>query len=129
MGTVRQTEQGKQQLRRAARPLFVAVACAVALTACRDSGLPDRNLPLRDAMHREHRYPAYQPTADNAPVAAAGRHWIGSLPVETIPQRMLVPVAGGEGAQLYALRDQQAPYSRLYRPVGPDRWQPFLRLN
>lgn len=105
----------------------VASVLVLGLGACRDSGLPDRNLPLDEARFREFRYPAYQPLADNAPVAAAGRVWLGSLPVETIPQRLLTPVATTEGRTLYAAQGQSNP-GRLYAQVGPDRWQPYLRL-
>lgn len=108
---------------------LLAAACVLVLSACHEGGLPDRNLPLQQARHREFRYPAYQPTANNVPVALAGRHWMPSLPVETIPDRMLVPVGAAEGTQLYALRGARAPYSRLYAPVSDGRWAPYLRLN
>jgi hypothetical protein len=107
----------------------VMLAVALALPGCKDSGLPDRNLPLDQARHREFGYPGYQPTADNAPVAVAGRHWIRSLPVETIPMRLLVPVGNADGTLVYALRGARPPYSRLYTPIGDDRWAPLLRLN
>jgi hypothetical protein len=67
-------------------------------------GLPDRNLPLEEARHREFRYPAYQPAADNAPVAHGRPALDPSLPVETIPSQLLVPVGNAKGTQLYALR-------------------------
>lgn len=118
------------KLRTGTGRLWVAVlAATVGLAACKDSGLPDRNLPIDDARHREFRYPAYQPTADNQPVAHAGRHWIRSLPVESIPSSLLEPVGGEGGMQLYAVRGSRPPYSRLYTPVGEDRWAPLLRLN
>jgi hypothetical protein len=111
----------------AARRLGVAALVVLGLGACRDSGLPDRNLPLDEARFREFRYPAYQPLAQSAPVAAAGRVWIGAASVETVPQRLLTPVATVEGVVLYGLRNQVNP-GRLYAPVGEDRWQPYLRL-
>jgi hypothetical protein len=118
------------KLRRGAgRVWMAAVAATVGLSACKDSGLPDRNLPLDEARHRESRYPAYQPTADNQPVAHAGRHWIRTLPVESIPSSLLEPVGGTAGMQLYAVRGSRPPYSRLYTPMGEDRWAPLLRLN
>lgn len=107
----------------------VVVVGAFGLTACRDSGLPDRNLPLDQARHREYGYPAYEPAANTVPVAVAGRHWIRSLPVETIPARLLVSVSDADGTPVYALRGARPPYSRLYTPVGVDRWAPLLRLN
>jgi hypothetical protein len=112
-----------------ARIWLLALVCAAAMSACRDNGLPDRNLPLEEARAREFRYPAYQASENNAPVAMGGRHWIRSLPVETVPARMLVQIGNAEGTPLYALRGQQAPYSRLYSPVSQDRWMTYLRLN
>jgi hypothetical protein len=118
-----------KRVRRTALRLGVVALCGAALAACRDSGLPGKNLPRQEARHREFRYPAYQPTADNAPIALAGRHWIGALPVESIPDRLLVPVGSAGGQTLYAPRGRQAPYSRLYARVGDGRWRPFVRLN
>jgi hypothetical protein len=126
---VRQSEVRLQGGRGAARRVILAAACVAGLAACRDSGLPDRNLPLPEARHRQYSFVAYQPTANNPPIALAGRHWLRSLPVETIPAARLVPVGVAEGTQLYALRGARAPYSRLYAPVGEDRCAPYLRLN
>lgn len=108
---------------------MLALACVAVLTACKDSGLPDRNLPFQEARNRQFAYPAYQPLANAAPVAAAGRHWLPSAAVEQIPSNVLVPVATVDGRQLYAVRGAQAPFSRLYAPAGPGRWTPYLRLN
>jgi hypothetical protein len=113
----------------AARLGLLAAVCIATLTACHEGGLPDRNLPLQEARHREFRYPAYQPVANNPQIALAGRHWARSLPVESIPDRLLVPVGSADGTPLYALRGARAPYSRLYSPVGDGRWVPYLRLN
>jgi hypothetical protein len=107
----------------------IAVGAVAGLGACVDSGLPDRNLPHEAARNREFAYAAYQPTASNTPIAVAGRHWIGSLPVESIPDRMLVPVGNVEGTVIHALRGRSAPYDRLYAPVGEGRWRPYVRLN
>jgi hypothetical protein len=111
------------------RGVVVVLAMAAGLTACRDSGLPDRNLPLQEARHRQYTYPAYQPLANNAPVAAAGRHWLRSSAVETIPAGVLVPVAAVDGTQLYAVRNARTPHDRLYARLGEDRWAPYLRIN
>lgn len=107
----------------------LVLAGTLALTACRDSGLPDRNLPVDQARHREFGYPGYQATAGSTPIAIAGRHWIRSLPVETIPARLLEPVGNADGMAVYALRGARPPYSRLYTPISDDRWAPLLRLN
>jgi hypothetical protein len=126
--TVRQSEERMRGRTATVRFQLLALACVLGLTACRDSGLPDRNLPLPEARHRQYSFPAYEP-AGHAPVALAGRHWIRSLPVETIPAARLVPVGSADGTQLYAVSGARPPYSRLYAPAGPDRWVPYLRIN
>jgi hypothetical protein len=111
------------------RAWLVALACVVALSACRDNGLRDRNLPLAEAQHREFRYAVYEPAQDASVVAVGGRHWMRSHAVEPIADHVLVPVTGADGAQLYARRGEQAPYSRLYAQVSRGHWAPYLRLN
>lgn len=111
------------------RVWLVAIACAAGLSACRDNGLPDRNLPLEEAQNRAYGYPVYQPSTATAAVAMGGRHWIRSQTVETIARHVLQPVGVAEGTQLFAVRGEQAPYSRLYSPVAQDRWALYLRLN
>ncbi|CAN5806140.1 hypothetical protein BH23GEM9_BH23GEM9_25080 [soil metagenome] len=113
----------------AVRLWAAAAVCALGLSACHEGGLPDRNLPLQEARHRQYGYPVYQPVANNPAVAMGGRHWMRSLPVETIPARLLMPVGSAEGTTLYTVRGARTPYSRLYTPVGEDRWAPYLRLN
>jgi hypothetical protein len=113
----------------ALRVWLVAIACAAGLSACRDNGLPDRNLPYEEARNREYGYPVYEPTTDTPALAMGGRHWIRSLPVETIPGHVLAPVGTAEGTQLFARRGERPPYSRLYGQVSQDRWAPYLRLN
>lgn len=108
---------------------WVALSCVVGLTACRDNGLRDRNLPLEEARHREFGYPVYQPATNNPALAMGGRHWIRALPIETVPAHLLSPVGNADGTPLYALRGASAPYSRLYAPVSEGRWLPYVRLN
>jgi hypothetical protein len=109
---------------------LAVVVCVAGLTACKDSGLPDRNLPLEEARNRVFPFPAYEPLASNPPVAAGGRHWVRSAAAETIPANRLEPVASAGGTQLYAVRGSRAPYSRLYAPAGQqNRWYPFLPIN
>jgi hypothetical protein len=111
------------------RQWLVVMACAAALSACRDNGLPDRNLPLEDAQNREYGYSVYQPVTDTPALAMGGRHWVASQAVETIPAHILVPVGTAEGTQLFARRGEEAPYSRLWAQLAQDRWTPYLRLN
>lgn len=108
----------------------VVFASVIGVTACRDNGLPDRNLPIAEARHRQYGYPAYEATPGDAPVAAGGRHYMPSLPIETIPAGVLVPVAGAAGdVPLFVVRGAEAPYSRVYAQAGEGQWRPYLPLN
>jgi hypothetical protein len=111
------------------RVWFVAVAFTVVLSGCRDVGLLDRNLPLAEAQQREFGYQVYESSSSRSAVAMGGRHWIQSTAAETVPARLLVPVGTAGGTTLYAMRGEQAPYSRLYSPAADGRWAPYLRLN
>lgn len=117
-----------KRARRAALRVVVAALFGASHAACRDSGLPGRNTPREQARQREFRYPAYQPTADHTPISVAGRLWIGALPIESIPDRLLVPVGSAGGQTLYAPRGRQSPYSRLYARAGDGRWRPYVLL-
>jgi hypothetical protein len=118
-----------KRARRAALGLAVVAWFGTSLAACRDSGLPGTNTPRQQARQREFRYPAYQRSAENTPIAVAGQYWMAGPPIESIPDRLLSPV-GAAGAQtLYALRGRQTPYSRLYAPAGEGRWRPYVPLN
>ena len=58
VGTV---AQGSRIRRRSRRTGVLAVAgFVVILGGCRDSGLPDKNIPLAEAQTRQLPYPAYQ---------------------------------------------------------------------
>lgn len=113
----------------ALRVWLTAIVCAAGLSACKDNGLPDRNLPLEEAQTREYGYSVYQQSAEIPAVAMGGRHWLRSETVESIARHVLEPVGSAEGTQLFARRGEQAPYSRLYAQVGQDRWALYLRLN
>jgi hypothetical protein len=118
-----------KRARRALVRLVVVLWCGAALAACRDSGLPGKNLPLDQARHREFRYPAYQRSPENTPIPLAGAYWMSGPPVESIPDRLLSPAGSASGQTLYALRGRQAPHSRLYARVSDGRWRPYVRLN
>ncbi|MBR9989950.1 MAG: hypothetical protein KFH98_09355 [Gemmatimonadetes bacterium] len=113
----------------ALRVWLVALACAGGLSACRDNGLPDRNLPLDQAQNREGTYPVYEPATQSPALTMGGRHWISSQREETIPAHVLVAVGTSGGTQLFARRGEEAPYSTLYAQVSETRWTPYLRLN
>ncbi|HSJ14095.1 MAG TPA: hypothetical protein VK939_06760 [Longimicrobiales bacterium] len=103
----------------------VLLAGSGALAGCRDSGLPDRNLPREQAEQRTYGYPAYQ--AVGAALAEVwelnGRRWQLSAQVETIAQSGLRSVANANGTAMYALRWDREPFDRLYTPVGENRWR------
>jgi hypothetical protein len=117
-----------KRARRAALRVAVVALFGISHPACRDSGLPGKNLPYEQARHREFRYPAYEPADSATPIALAGRYWVGALPVESIPDRLLVPVGSAGGQTLFAPRGRQSPYSRLYARVSEGRWRPYVRL-
>ena len=108
---------------RGARIVRLAIlGSAVALLgACRDSGLPGKNLPQAEARSREFRYAVYQPLAESeALYQVDGRRWQVTGAVETVPDDMLRQVGGAGGLSLQALSWDTAPYDRLYtaRPDG-----------
>jgi hypothetical protein len=110
--------------------LMIVAACALALAACKDNGLKDRNLPLAEAQYREFRYPSYQAMPDNLPIGLAGQHWLSSSAVMRITPSLLVPVGdNGSGTTLYALKGATAPFDRIYAPAGGNSWHPLLRIN
>lgn len=108
---------------------LLVIACAAGLSACRDNGLADRNLPLDQAQNREYGYPVYETSEDTPTLAMGGHHWVRSQAEETIAAHVLVPVGTTDGTQLFARRGEEAPYSRLYAQISEDRWAPYLRLN
>ena len=104
---------------------LLLLASTAALSSCRDSGLPDRNLPRAEAEQRTYGYPAYQ---DVGPALTEiweldGRRWQLSAQVASIPQAQLRSVANANGTAMYALQWDQPPMDRLYTPVGENRWR------
>jgi hypothetical protein len=114
-------------VRRTLPGLLRAGACALVLwtgAGCRDSGLPGRNTPVAEAMRQAGSYPVYEAAEPGLdPSAGAfvmgGARWQTTGPPETVPQRLLRPVASTSGIQLYALSWDEPPYSRLYA-AGPE---------
>jgi hypothetical protein len=92
--------------------LGAAVAMVAMLGGCRDSGLPDRNLPLEEARTRPFRYSVYEP-ASVPPVRVADRDWIAAGLPMSIPQRLLTPVT--PDGNVFALASDASPWTRLYR--------------
>jgi hypothetical protein len=88
-----------------------AMLVAAAFTACRDSGLPDRNLPLEEARTRPFRYSTYDAAGDLPAVTVGERQWLAAGAPMHIPDRLLTPLAGGS---VYALATDAEPYTRLF---------------
>jgi hypothetical protein len=108
----------------------VLLACT-GLVACRDSGLPDRNLPRAEAEQRAYGYPVYQPlgAALTEIWELNDRRWQLSAHVETIAATALTSVANANGTAMYALNWDQPPYDRLFTPVGENRWRLVVPID
>ena len=98
----------------------------IAFTGCVDSGLPDKNLPLEQARHREWSYPIYleavQPSGLPELVSFNESTWAlqaaawpeyGLESALTRDPTLLRSVATG-AAPLQALRWDTAPFDRLF---------------
>lgn len=114
-----------------ARIATVIVAVA-GLSACKDSGLPDRNTPIDQAMNAESRYPLYDaadPRTDPAAVAFEfdGQRWSASGAAVSVPPRLLRTVGSTAQGQLHALVWDERPYTRLYIATADGSWRPVER--
>jgi hypothetical protein len=99
----------------------------VALTGCRDSGLPDRNLPLQEAEQRQWRYPLYASGVTSSTIRHDGADWaIAGAPV-VAPARMFAAVGGEGGRTVHALTNDSPPYDRLYLQTDTG-WRPYARI-
>ena len=95
--------------------LCVIAAAGILLGACKDSGLPDKNKPLAEAMEAEWRYPAYEKTPGAGRVLSLeGQSFQMSGSTENVPEKMLKTVATVDGAPVYSLKSDEAPYDRLF---------------
>lgn len=108
--------------------LVVTSVTALTLVGCVDSGLPDRNLPLEEAEHREFRYEVYQPrTAAESLLHHEDSDWAVAGGPEHIPASQLVS-AGMAGVQeVFALATDAAPIDRLYLETVRG-WIPFVKV-
>ncbi len=99
-------------------------ALVVVAAGCRDSGLPDRNLPLEEAEQRALLYPVYEPAAATA-LQYDGSDWVVAGRPLQIPASLLVPVSA-EGGEAWALATDAPPRDRLYVRAA-DGWTPLAR--
>jgi len=105
-----------------------ATALLLALTACRDSGLPGKNLPLEEARTKPFRYSVYDATADLPAAEVDGRTWRAAGPAESIPASLLTPVEAGAGHEMFALTTDPPPRARLYMKTG-DLYTPYAAVD
>jgi len=105
--------------------LACVVACSIlALAGCRDSGLPDRNLPLDQAEQRALPYSLHEP-APAGGIRYDGAEWVVAGRPMQISASLLVPVEV-EGGEAWALATDAPPRDRLYVNSG-DAWTPLAR--
>ena len=100
---------------------LAALGSIILMGACKDSGLPGKNLPHAQAQVSEWRYPVYQAIAESETLYQVdGRRWQLTGAMETVPRDMLQQVGEGGGLTLHALKWDKAPFDRLYtaRPDG-----------
>lgn len=114
---------------RGGRSALAVLLVAGVAAGCKDSGLPDRNLPKADAERRTYEYPAYQAAVEPQVWELAGRRWQAGGPVEAIDSTLLRAVASAGGATIYALEWDEEPYDRLFTPAAGGGWQPVEALD
>ena len=118
-----------------ARATLLATSTAIlALAGCKDSGLPDRNLPLEEAEHRapdalvQAVHPETRPDdgADahgamsmaTRPITVGEQTFIASGTPVTMDAAGLSQVGSVGGMSFMAAPGDEAPYDRLYMAHG-----------
>ena len=113
---------------RARSTLAAASAALFAIAGCKDSGLPDRNLPHEEAAHRppaalvQAVFPETNPrnremaahAAMAQPISVAGGTFMASGGVGSAPSSLLRQVGSGAGGAFFAAAWDEPPYDRLY---------------
>jgi hypothetical protein len=117
---------------------MLPLAICVAVLGCRES--IGENTPRDQVAALPWNYPVYEMTPSplqepGRVVRADGRVWhaydaphprYGAAHGTDIPQVMLRQVASYEGTPLHALTTDASPYTRLYSPLGENRWRVYL---
>ncbi|MEO5511528.1 MAG: hypothetical protein ABIV28_06310 [Longimicrobiales bacterium] len=107
-----------------------AIFTVLALGGCKDSGLPGKNRPLNEAMQSEWRYPAYEQVAGaDSVMSLAGHRWQITGEKQTIPSRLLAPVATVNGAEIFSLKSDVAPYDRLYSATTDGKYSVIANID
>jgi hypothetical protein len=98
-----------------ARKLFVIAAATLLVGGCKDSGLPGKNTEHEQAQVAEWRYPVYEALPAGVRVIPFDGHvWQMTGQTQHMPVALLHSVASVNGADLFALKSDSAPYDRLY---------------
>lgn len=114
-----------------------ALLAVLAAVGCKDSGLPDRNLPLEEARHRVWSYPLYDVVVapglpllvnvDETVWALQARPAFYSLESAIVPETMTNTATAGRAA-LQALTWDEAPFDRLYASTEAGRSVTYERV-
>lgn len=115
------------------RPVWMVVTAVLLFGGCRDSGLPDRNLPLTEAENRPFRYAVYDAAAPavatQSVIQADSAQWMIAGGAQPIRPGLLARVAADGGAQVFAPTWESAPYDRLWVRVSDGMYKPLQRLH
>lgn len=122
-----------------ARATLIATAAVVSLAGCKDSGLPDRNLPFDEAAHRppdalvQAVHPETRPGAGmpddpahagvsmaTRPVTIGEQTFAASGRPVDVGTGSLRQVGGMGGMSFFAAMGDDAPYDQLYMQHGED---------
>jgi hypothetical protein len=90
------------------------ITLVMAFAACRDSGLPGKNLPLEEARTRVFPYSVYDAAENVAPVRFQDRTWMVAGPPVSMDARLLRALEGEGERAVFALATDSEPYTRLY---------------
>ena len=129
-----------------ARATLFATVALVGLSACKDSGLPDRNLPIEDAEHRapdalvQAVHPESRPEAEGAdahgglsmatrPVTIGDQTFAASGMPATMDASGLTQVGTVGGMGFFAARGDGAPYDVLYMAHGESGYVAYTPVH
>jgi hypothetical protein len=108
--------------------MVTAMAGAIGLGGCVDSGLPGKNLPLEEARVKPFRYSVYDATGNLPAAEVNGQTWRAVGPPEPVAAALLVPVVATGAHDVFALATDRLPYDRLYVRTGT-MYSPYARVD
>ena len=130
---------------RARISLLATTAAIVGLAACKDSGLPDRNLPFDEAAHRapdalvQAVHPETRPDAGTdahggmstatRPIAIGEQTFVAAGQPSNMDAAALTRVGGVGGMSFFAATGDDAPYDRLYMAHGDQGYITYMPLH